>query len=111
MGCHTDHDHDHGKGCGHTAVKHGDHVDFLHDGHLHHPAGTDVEEHALDVNGANPNACTPAHDCGGHAKDHVHGPECGHEAVRTAITSIISWTATYIIRTETTATTMARLRS
>ncbi len=29
--------HRHGPGCGHEAVPHGDHVDYLVDGHLHHP--------------------------------------------------------------------------
>jgi hypothetical protein len=79
---HDHHDHAHGAGCGHTAVKHGDHVDHLHDGHLHHTAadGT-VVEHALAVDATNPAACTPAHACGGHAAGHVHGPGCGHEAV------------------------------
>ncbi len=84
MSCsHHDHSgHTHGTGCGHTAVKHGDHVDHLHDGHLHHTAadGT-VEEHTLPVTPANPSACTPAHACNGHAASHVHGPGCGHEAV------------------------------
>ena len=28
--------HVHGDGCGHPAVPHGDHVDYLVDGHLHH---------------------------------------------------------------------------
>lgn len=37
---HKDHPHEHGPNCGHTAIKHGDHVDYLHDGHLHHPHGT-----------------------------------------------------------------------
>jgi hypothetical protein len=26
--------HEHGEGCGHEAVEHGDHIDYLHDGHL-----------------------------------------------------------------------------
>ena len=79
---HDDHTHQHEAGCGHTAVKHGDHVDYLHDGHLHHPAaGGAVEEHALPVDGTNPSACTPKHDCGAHPKDHTHGPGCGHEPV------------------------------
>ncbi len=78
---HDDHDHQHGTACGHTAVKHGDHVDYLHDGHLHHPAGGTVEEHALPVDGTNPAACTPGHDCGAHPTSHVHGPGCGHEPV------------------------------
>jgi hypothetical protein len=28
----------HGPGCGHEAVPHGDHVDYLVDDHLHHSA-------------------------------------------------------------------------
>lgn len=28
-------DHEHGPGCGHEAVEHGDHVDYLHEGHRH----------------------------------------------------------------------------
>lgn len=79
---HGDHDHTHGAGCGHTAVQHEGHTDHLHDGHLHHTeADGTVTEHTLDVNAANPDACTPGHNCGGHEKGHVHGPGCGHEAV------------------------------
>jgi hypothetical protein len=79
---HDKHDHQHGPDCGHTAIKHDGHVDYLHDGHLHHHAADgSVHEHALAVTAANPAACTPAHACAGHAKGHVHGPGCGHEAV------------------------------
>jgi len=43
------HDHEHGKDCGHVAVEHGDHVDYLHDGHrhaVHHDSGvTHYDEH------------------------------------------------------------------
>ena len=28
-------DHVHGEGCGHEAVPHDDHVDYVHDGHRH----------------------------------------------------------------------------
>ncbi len=56
---HSDHTHQHGPGCGHTAVKHGDHVDYLHDGHLHHMHAGHVDEHAIEVSATNPNACTP----------------------------------------------------
>jgi hypothetical protein len=81
MSC-TNHTHRHGPGCGHTGVKHGDHVDYLHDGHLHHTmADGTVEEHHLPVDGTNPAACTSGHACTAHAADHVHGPGCGHEAV------------------------------
>jgi hypothetical protein len=78
---HADHDHQHGPGCGHTAIRHDGHTDYLHDGHLHHPSGGRVEEHSLAVNGTNPIACTPGHDCGKHPRGHRHGPGCGHEAV------------------------------
>ncbi len=81
MANHPEHHHQHGPACGHTAVQHGDHTDYLHDGHLHHVAGGQVEEHTLAVDAVNPAACTPNHNCGAHAKGHVHGPNCGHEAV------------------------------
>lgn len=79
---HANHDHVHGPDCEHTGVKHGEHVDYLHDGHLHHMnADGTVEEHVVEVTDANPSACTPDHKCGGHDASHVHGPNCGHEAV------------------------------
>lgn len=79
---HTQHDHVHGPDCEHTAIQHGDHIDYLHDGHLHHmrPDGQ-VEEHYLDISDTNPSVCTPNHQCSGHDASHVHGPDCGHEAV------------------------------
>jgi hypothetical protein len=82
MHTHPNHSHQHGNGCGHTAIEHEGHVDYLHDGHLHHPKsdGT-VEEHALAVGGTNPDACTPGHACSGHEAGHQHGPGCGHEPV------------------------------
>ena len=75
------HSHEHGPSCGHTAVKHNGHTDYLHDGHLHHPHDGHVDEHRIEVNSANPDKCTPRHNCSGHEKSHVHGPTCGHEAV------------------------------
>ena len=81
MATHQGHTHQHGPNCGHTAIRHDGHVDYHHDGHLHHVNGGAVEEHQLPVNDGNPAACTPDHDCGGHAQDHRHGPQCGHEAV------------------------------
>jgi hypothetical protein len=45
-GCRGGHDcdahadgHQHGPECGHEAVPHGDHADYLVDGHLHHVCG------------------------------------------------------------------------
>jgi len=78
---HGNHAHQHGAGCGHTAVQHDGHTDYLHDGHLHHPHGDHVDEHSISVGGANPANCTPDHECGAHEKSHEHGPGCGHEAV------------------------------
>lgn len=43
------HDHEHGPGCGHPAVPHGDHVDYLHDGHLHAPHEGHYDEHRADA--------------------------------------------------------------
>ena len=75
------HEHEHAPGCGHTAVRHDDHVDYLHDGELHHHAGGDVETHAVAISDVNPADCTPEHDCADHETGHEHGPGCGHDAV------------------------------
>ena len=40
-----DHGHEHGPDCGHLAVRHGDHVDYVHDGHRHAPHGSHYDEH------------------------------------------------------------------
>lgn len=75
--CHT-----HGNACGHIAVHHGDHIDYLHDGHLdHQESNGTVVEHRLEVSKLNPSTCTNGHQCSGHGRSHVHGPGCGHEAV------------------------------
>jgi DNA-binding transcriptional ArsR family regulator len=78
---HTDHPHAHGPSCGHTAVRHGDHVDYLHDSHLHHLHGDHIDEHVVEVSAANPDHCTPENGHKGHEAGHHHGPGCGHEAV------------------------------
>jgi len=78
---HEDHEHIHGPDCGHRAILHGDHTDYLHAGHLHHNHEDHIDEHVLSVCSTNPEACTPSHACGGHASGHTHGPSCGHEAV------------------------------
>jgi hypothetical protein len=76
-----EHPHHHGPGCGHVGVKHGDHVDYLHDGHLHRQAADGVDEHVIEVSDRNPNQCTPNYGHKGHEAGHVHGPHCGHPAV------------------------------
>ncbi len=40
-----EHGHVHGPGCGHLAVRHGDHVDYVHDGHRHASHGGHYDEH------------------------------------------------------------------
>jgi len=37
--------HIHGPGCGHEVVPHGDHTDYLVNGHLHHPHGDHCDDH------------------------------------------------------------------
>ena len=44
---HHDSDHEHGPDCGHEAVPHGDHVDYLVGGHLHHPHGDHCDHHGV----------------------------------------------------------------
>jgi zinc transport system permease protein len=39
------HPHEHGPECGHLAVQHGDHVDYVHDGHRHAPHEKHYDEH------------------------------------------------------------------
>lgn len=66
---HDNHSHVHGTTCGHLQIRHGDHVDYLHDGHLHHAHGDHVDDHRLDVTDQNPEACQPV-SCGA-----THGVE------------------------------------
>jgi zinc transport system permease protein len=40
-----DHLHQHGPDCGHQAVSHDDHVDYVHDGHRHAAHGQHYDEH------------------------------------------------------------------
>ncbi|RYC14598.1 metal ABC transporter permease [Nocardioides zhouii] len=39
------HPHEHGEDCGHPAVPHADHVDYVHDGHRHAVHGEHYDEH------------------------------------------------------------------
>lgn len=42
---HLNHPHQHGEGCGHLAVQHGDHMDYIHSGHRHAEHGDHWDEH------------------------------------------------------------------
>lgn len=78
---HQGHEHTHGPKCGHPSISHEGHTDYLHDGHLHFPHAGHMDEHVLAISDQNPESCTPSHTCPGHETDHIHGPNCGHEAV------------------------------
>src|ERR1051326_3903474 len=76
-----EHAHVHGPGCGHVAVLHDGHTDYLDAGHLHHMHGSHVDDHVIAVSAANPNQCTPGFAVQEHVAHHVHGPDCGHPGV------------------------------
>lgn len=38
-------EHQHGPNCGHETVQHGDHVDYVHDGHKHAEHEGHYDEH------------------------------------------------------------------
>lgn len=45
------HEHEHGENCGHPALEHNDHVDYLHDGHRHAPHQGHYDEHDVALRG------------------------------------------------------------
>ena len=45
---HGDHHHEHGPSCGHATVEHGDHADYIHDGHTHCAHDDHYDERPLD---------------------------------------------------------------
>ncbi len=71
---HESHSHVHGENCGHRRIQHGDHFDYLHDGHLHAAHENHYDECVLEVSDANPAVCAET-ACGC-----SHG-DCDHEAV------------------------------
>jgi hypothetical protein len=64
--------HVHDRFCGHPAVTHEDHLDFLHDGRVHHAHGDHVDDVAHRESGLHISHA-------GHM--HVRAPGCGHRAV------------------------------
>lgn len=77
----TNQTHVHSPGCGHIAVRHKDHVDYLDHGHLQHVDDGRTEDHVVEISSVNPDRCDPKHRASGHDEKHRHGPGCGHEAV------------------------------
>nr|WP_245826055.1 metalloregulator ArsR/SmtB family transcription factor [Kocuria massiliensis] len=69
---HTVADHQHGPDCGHESIQHGDHTDYVHDGHLHALDGDHYDEHGS----------SPERHAEHTVADHEHGANCGHESVQ-----------------------------
>jgi zinc transport system permease protein len=40
-----EHNHEHGPDCGHTPITHGNHIDYIHDGHRHAVHGAHYDNH------------------------------------------------------------------
>lgn len=68
-------------GCGHIAVQHKDHVDYLDRGRLQHVESGHTDEHVVEISATNPDRCDLNHRASGHSAAHRDGPDCGHEAV------------------------------
>lgn len=69
--------HKHGENCGHAFIKHGDHLDYIHDGHFHHvTASGQVVEHNVRVAASKDHVKAPAEP------GHKHGANCGHASIR-----------------------------
>lgn len=49
--------HVHSEKCGHTRIRHNDHIDYLSNGHMQYVHGTHVDEHVLEVTDINPALC------------------------------------------------------
>ena len=106
----TDQTHVHGPGCGHIAVRHEDHVDYLNHGHLEHDEGGHTDEHVVEISSTNPDRCNSKHRASGHKEAHGRGRGCGHEAVPMG-TMLIIWSMdAYTTRLAIVATTTVRWR-
>jgi zinc transport system permease protein len=53
------HEHEHGADCGHPAIEHGHHVDYLHDGHRHAPHEGHYDEHDPTLSGPHEHPADP----------------------------------------------------
>lgn len=66
---HDEHGHVHGMGCGHVAVAHDDHVDYLHGGHSHRAHESHWDE------------CVSQAEVGDGQQIELDCPEIGHKWV------------------------------
>ncbi|MEO8555075.1 MAG: metal ABC transporter permease [Actinomycetota bacterium] len=53
------HEHEHGENCGHPALEHNDHVDYLHDGHRHAPHQGHYDEHDIALSATHEHPASP----------------------------------------------------
>jgi DNA-binding transcriptional ArsR family regulator len=68
---HPGESHEHGPDCGHVAIPHQDHIDYLHNGSLHRLGGSPTRW--MD--------CEPGRHAPHRMHRHVHGEGCGHVAI------------------------------
>ena len=97
--------------CGAQAGKHGDRVDYLHDGRLHHQMGDDVEEHVVEVSAKNRTGARRSSATRATKPAMPMGLAAGMRRLRMATTSTISSRGGSIIRTATITTITARSTS
>ena len=105
---HEGHTHQHGVGCGHTAIEHEGHVDFLHDGHLHHQEGGHVDEHVIAVSARIRTPAPPTTNAAATTRSTCTAPTAGIRPSLMVTTSTIWSTGTCIIPMATIATIMGR---
>ena len=73
--------HIHGGTCGHEAISHQGHIDYLHNGYMHSGHEGFDAEHKILVSALHPERCTPSHNCDTHKADHKHTNDCDHSQV------------------------------
>ena len=105
------HVHRHSPDCGHTAVEHEGHVDYLQDGHLIHQEDGSVEEHTIAVTKLNPDGCHPIDAKTGHDVKTQAWSRPWPLSDRTAIILIIWSMGDCIIRMARIAMTTVRSKS
>lgn len=72
---HDEHNHQHSLACGHTKIRHEDHIDYVHNGHLHREHEGHWDECIISVSNVNQDECKPF-EC-----QCTHNEDCGHELV------------------------------
>lgn len=77
---HKDHSHEHGNGCGHKAITHDNHVDYLHDDHYHFSHKGHTDEHGYKISSRSA-ASTQSLEIKHDQHPHQHGKNCGHKKV------------------------------